>query len=724
QVAVFVPLAGVRAPDLVLPTVGQALGVRADGGGSYLSAVLRHIGEHELFLVLDNFEHLAAAATVVTRLLAGCPHLTVLTTSRAPLHLAAEQIVAVPPLGLPGARHPTFAALARSEAVTLFVQRARAAKADFTLTEENAPAIGRLCAQLDGLPLAIELAAARVRVLSPRAILARLDQRLDLLEGGPRNAPIRLRTMRHAIGWSYELLTPEEQTLFRRLAVFTGGFTLEAAEAVGGAEGTASAQGVLDLISSLVDKSLLRPAEATDMEPRFGMLETIRQYGLEQLAAHGEPEDLQRRHAAFFLSFAEEAERKLRSRDQVTQLALLEAEHDNSRAALAWSLEAPERADIALRLVGALHWFWYLRDHYSEGRRWLEEVLARPATAERTPARVKALAGAGLLAIHPFRDYTASRAWLEQSITLGRTLGDTVGLAYALHVLGWAELLQADHGELRSAIEESVALFRKAGDRWGLATALCTLGMAIIVTREPSAATSVLAESVALSRELGDTWGLARALHYSGEVARFRGADEQARALYEESLGLYRELEHRGSAAIVLHNLGYVAQHQGSPRRALVCFAEALAEHITHGDRQNIGHCLGGIAGMASLLGQPGQAARLFGAADMLFERMGTSIWPVDKVDYDRNLKTVRARLGDEAFAAAFAAGRALPLEQAIAEARVVAEMVGSEALSPTQTDAASAGPRAATSEANRSVAPAESNVIPLRRKSRPSRPA
>jgi predicted ATPase/DNA-binding SARP family transcriptional activator len=721
---IFVPLAGLRSPDLVLLTVAEALGVRNEVEGSLLSAVVRRIGQAELLLVLDNFEHVAAAATVVARLLAACPSLTVLVTSRAPLHLGGEHMVAVPPLALPGAQRPSVAALARSDAVTLFVQRASAARADFALTEQNALTVARLCAQLDGLPLAIELAAARVRVLSPPAILARLDQRLDLLAGGPRDAPVRLRTMRHAIGWSYELLTPQEQTLFRRLAVFTGGFMLEAAAAVGGAGGTASAQGVLELISSLVDKSLLRPAEGTDVEPRFGMLETIREYGVEQLAAHGERDDAQRRHAAFFLSFAEAAERKLRSRDQVTQLALLEAEHDNLRAALAWSLEAPERADIALRLVAALHWFWYLRDHYSEGRRRLEEVLALPATAERTPARVKALAGAGLLAIHPFRDYTAARAWLEQSITLARALGDTVGLAYALHVLGWAELLQADHGELRPAIEESVALFRKAGDRWGLATALCTLGMAIIVTQEPSAATAVLAEGLALSRELGDTWGLARALHYSGEVARFRGDDERARALYEESLALYHQLEHRGAAAIVLHNLGYVAQHQGSPQRALVCFAEALAEHITHGDRQNIGHCLGGIAGMAALLGQPEQAARLFGAADMLFLRIGTSIWPVDKVEYDSNLEAVRARLGENAFAAAVAAGRALPLEQAIAEARAVAEMVGSEALSPTETDTASAGPSVATAEPSLSVAPAKSNVIPLRRKSRPPRRA
>lgn len=669
----FVPLDGVSAPDLVLPTVGQALGVRHDGG-SYLAAVLRHIGEQELLLILDNFEHVISAADIVARFLADCPRLTILSTSRVPLRLGAEQVVVLPPLGVPRARQPTFAALARSEAVTLFVQRARAADAEFSLTEENAPAIGRLCAQLDGLPLAIELAAARVRVLSPRALLARLDQRLNLLDGGARDAPVRLRTMRQAIGWSYELLTPEEQALFRKLAVFSGGFTLAAAEYVG-RDGFAS---VLDLVSSLVDNSLMRLAEETDLEPRFVMLGTIREYGLEQLTAHGERNAVQRRHADHFVSFAEEANRRLKGRDQIMHLALLEAEHDNLRAALTWSLEEPERGDLALRLVGALHWFWYLRDHYGEGRRWLEAVLARGVPATPSPTRVVALAALGNLAIHPFRDYPAARAWLEQSVTLGRELGDPAALAYALHVLGWAELLQPGHGEARSATEESVALFRQVGDRWGLATALCTLGMALIVEQDSDAANAALAESLVLSRELGEIWSLARALHYSGEVARFRREDEEARIFYEESLMLYRTLGHRGAAAIVLHNLGYVAQHQGNMRQAMACFAEALAEHIILRDQQNIGHCLRGIAGTAALLGQPEQTARLFGAADAHFERIGTAIWPVDKADSERNLEAARATLGEETFAAAFAAGRALSLQDAIAEARGVAASIGS----------------------------------------------
>jgi DNA-binding CsgD family transcriptional regulator/Tfp pilus assembly protein PilF len=417
------------------------------------------------------------------------------------------------------------------------------------------------------------------------------------------------------------------------------------------------------------------------------MLETIREYGLEQLQAAGELEATRRRHAEFFLAFAEEAEMKLRGREQVAQLALLETEHDNLRVTLDWSLEAPERAGVALRLVGALHWFWYLRDHFSEGRRWLGEALAQPVTEETLPARVKALAGEGLLAIHQ-DDYSAARDRLRQSVVLGRTSGDTKGMAYALLVLGWGDVLHAGHAESRSLVEESVELFREIGDAWCLATTLCTLGMVNISSGQLAAAEAAFSECLALSRALGDSWGLARALHYSGELARSRGEDELARTCYEECLCLYDGLDHRGAASIVLHNLGYVAQHQGDPRRGLACFAEALAEQASLRDRPNVGHChcLGGVAGMVGLLGHPESAARLFGATDVLLERIGATIWSTDRVDYERNLAAVRVRLGDKPFAAAFSAGREMSLIQAIAEAAAATDEIELEAAVETTT--------------------------------------
>ncbi len=288
--------------------------------------------------------------------------------------------------------------------------------------------------------------------------------------------------------------------------------------------------------------------------------------------------------------------------------------------------------------------------------------------AEPTPSRAKALVGSGMLASRQ-DDFSAARARLQEGIAIGRDLQDLTSLTYALHFLAMGRLLHADHAELRSLVIESVALFRETGDRWGLATALHALGMTAVVTLRFDEARAPFAESLALYRELEDTWGLARVLHYSGEMARFGGDDERARALYEESLALYQELGNQFSAAIVLHNLGYVAQHQGDSRRALACFAEALSRHVKHGDRTNIGHCLGGVAGMVGLLGHPGQAARLFGAAAKLLQTVGVAIWPVDRVDYDANLAAVRDLLGNEAFTTAFAAGQELTLQQALAEA-------------------------------------------------------
>jgi predicted ATPase/DNA-binding CsgD family transcriptional regulator len=687
----YIPLASIRDPALVAGAIAKAVGVRERGSQPLAEQIVARVGDQDRLFVLDNFEHIVDAGPLLGELLTCCPRLTVLVTSRARLRLSGEHDFPVPPLALPvgdgqtgasgGSRgHPeghgqsVSREIEQSAAVQLFVARAQAANSSFTLTAENASAVAEICRWLDGLPLAIELAAARATVLSTAALLARLDRRLPLLTDGPRDVPARQRTLRDAITWSYDLLDLVEQTFFRHLAVFAGGFSADAAARVSGIESVEA----FALISSLVDKSLLQPVEHSNGEPRFGMLETIREYGLEQLQACREWEPVRRRHAEYFLAFAETAELKLRGRDQGAQVAVLETEHDNLRTALAWSLESADRAAYALRLAGALHWFWFLHDHYSEGRQWLEEALAGPAVEERTPARVKALAGAGLLAIQQ-NDHAAARDRLRQSFTLGREMGDTAGMTYALHVLGMWDLLQADHAQLRPLVEESVLLFRETGDRWGLATALCTLGMFAIAALRFDEANELFAESLALSREVGDTWGLARGLHYSGELARYRGDDEQARLFYDESLTLYQELGHRGAAAIVRHNLGYLAQHRGDLRQSLAYFADALAEHVTSGDLQNSGLCLGGVAGMVALLGQPEQAARLFGATDTLFESIGSSIWPIDRIDYDANLAEVRARLGEDAFAAAFRVGQALPFARAIAEAFALTDGLGVE---------------------------------------------
>ncbi len=706
----YIALASIHDPALVPATIAKATGVHESSGRSLPEQLAVSLAEKELLLVLDNFEQLVEAGPFLSGLLAACPGLTALVTSRARLRLSGEHHVLLSPLAIPQPGQTlSVRDLADIASVRLFVERARALDARFALTQENAATVAEVCQRLEGLPLAIELAAARGSVLPPAALLARLDARLPLLTDGPRDLPARLRTMRDAITWSHDLLAPAEQALFRHLAVFAGGFTLDAAEDVGGEGGkggggeaghatpaldAASAPegavpppsppsplppSTLDLIGSLVDTSLLRRAEGSDGEPRFEMLETIREYGLEQLQAQGELETTRERHASRFLAFSEEAEQKLRGPHQAAWLERLEAEHDNLRAALAWSLEAPDRADTALRLAEALHWFWYLRGHYHEGWQWLEAVLAKSAATERTMARAKALAGAGVLAF-PQSAFVAARSRLRESIAIGRELGRPATVAYALHFLAMGDLPHTESAELHERAAESVALFREAGDRWGLAMALRGLGMVALVTRQFDQADAPFAESLALTRELGDAWCLARVLHYAGELARSRGDDERARALYEESLTLYRKLDLRNPAAIVLYNLGHIAEHQGNAELGLTYFTEALHRHVEHDNHLNIGHCLGGIAGMATSLERPTSAARLFGATDALFARIGASMWPVDKVDDDRHRASARAGLGEDAFATAYAAGQALPLEQAIAEAFAVQDEIDAAA--------------------------------------------
>jgi predicted ATPase/DNA-binding CsgD family transcriptional regulator len=708
--AVFVDLAPIRDAALVAAAIARQLGLREGGSIPPQDRLRLHLRRRELLLVLDNIEQVVEAAQMVGELLAACPGLTVLATSRARLHLSGEQVYLVPTLALPDPDHPaTPGRLGTVAAVRLFVERARAADARFALTVANAPAVAEICRRLDGLPLAIELAAARSAVLPAPALLERLEPRLPVLTGGAVDLPVRLQTVRNAIAWSYDLLTEPERRLLGRLALFAGGFTLGAAEAVAGGEaerpkggkadrrtagqdrtkpdtfghahgdsqsyGITVSEAVLNGIESLVDESLLRRESAAvpaDAVPRFGMLETIREFARERLAAGGDEPEARRRHAAYFLALAEGAEPKLRRPEQVATLARLQTEHDNLRGALAWGLAAPAGDETALRLAGALHFFWFLRGHYDEGWRWLDAALERAGAEERSPARAKALAGAGMLAFN--RDnYAAARERLAASAALARELGDTAGVAYALHLLARGDLPRREPAALRVLLEESIGLAREAGDRWTLANALCTAGMLATGAGQHAEAAAALDESLALARELGDTWGLARVLHCAGELARARGDDARARVRYEESIPLRHALGDHFTAATALHNLGYVAQHQGDLPRALSCFAEGLAEHAKHGDREKIGLCLAGVAGTVGLLGRAEPAARLFGTAAAAIESTGTPIWPVDRVDYERNLATVRSRLGEATFEAVFDAGRSLPLEQAVAEAAVIA---------------------------------------------------
>ncbi len=446
----FVPLAPLRDPALVASTIGQSLGVREAAGQALPAALQAYLQDKHLLLVLDNFEQVLPAAALLSDLLTAAPGLKVLVTSRATLHLSHEHQFPVSPLALPPGKHSVgVEALSQYAAVALFIHRALVVKPDFVVTPASAPALAEICQRLDGLPLAIELAAARTRLLPPQALLARLAHRLPLLTGGSRDLPARHQTLRATIEWSFDLLDASEQRLFARLAMFAGGWTVEAAERVcagvgSGADAQVDQVAVLDGLASLRDQSLVQQEPALDPEdePRFTMLETIREYALERLAANGETEETSRRHAGYYLALAEAAEPELRGPAQGVWLTRLETEHDNLRAALHWSLESGAE-ETALRLGGALWRFWYMHGHLSEGRRWLEMALAK-SSAVPASVQAKVFNGAGNLA-YGQSDYARAAAWHEASLALQRDLGDKAGLAASLTNLGNIAWSQGDY---------------------------------------------------------------------------------------------------------------------------------------------------------------------------------------------------------------------------------------------------------------------------------------
>jgi predicted ATPase/transcriptional regulator with XRE-family HTH domain len=672
---VLVSLAAIRDPDLVASTIGQTVGLRDAGDRPLREHLAAYLRDKRLLLVLDNFEQVLAAASLVVDLLAACPILKVLVTSRAALRVRGEHEFPVSPLALPDpARRPDVTTLAQNPAVDLFIQRARAVQPDFDLTVANAATVAEICRRLDGLPLAIELAAARVKLLPPEALLARLKRRLQVLTGGARDLPARQHTMRSAIAWSYDLLEAREQRLFRRLAVFAGGGTLEAVAAVCGAGapgGSTTWDGdILDGLASLMDKSLLRRVAGqprSGSEPRFGMLETIREYGLACLAAAGEMPALQGGHATYFLTLVEDAAPRLIGAGQVAELARLEDERDNLRAALRWALDSGE-VELGLRLAVALWPFWWVRGHLSEGRRWLEGLLVRAARGEGTApvapsARAGGLNWAGALAASQ-GDYRRAVELSEEGLALCREIGDRSGSAFALNSLGTVAQYQGDYERAAAFFADSLALYQELGDRWGRALVLNNLGAVAHYQGDNVRATALYEQSLAIARELGEQWRIATALDNLGEVAHDHGDYERMALLSEESLALRRELGDVWGIADSLNSLGLVMREWGNYERATALYEECLTLYRHVGDRWGSAVCLEGLAAVASAQGQPERAVRLVAAAAALREAIGAPLSPADQAGYDRTVADLRATLGADPFAAAWALGRTLPLEQ------------------------------------------------------------
>ena len=678
----FVRLAPLADPGLVLPTIAQALGIPETPGQPLLASLTSALGDKHLLLVLDNFEHVLTAAPLVGELIEGAPRLRVLATSRRPLHLYWEHEYAVPPLDVPNIQHLRAPEqLATYTAVRLFVARAQAVQGGFRLTPENASVVASICARLEGLPLAIELAAARIKIIGLEALLARLQSRLGELTAGARNLPPRQQTLRSAIAWSYQLLAPEEQTLFARLGVFAGGWTAQAAAAVcSGTSGTAL--DVMAGLETLLDQSLLQCETEGDGASRFTMLETIREYALEQLHACAELVALQEAHADFFLALAEGAVREMFAPevDGPRRPALwgrrLQMEHDNLRAVLRWAIDT-QHVECALRLALALKPFWYLRGHFSEGRAWLDMILAMSddpaASGDRGVLRVKVLREAADLAGSQ-GDAKRRGALLEQSLALARWIGDVSGMACALHGLARDAQAQGDAVTAHAQLEESLELFQAAGTIWG--TILALSGLAALATEQGNhrQAGALLDRSLALARQAGTTWQLAEALWGAGNVARDQRDYRHAQRFLEESMGLFRAVGDTWATGCTLNTLGTLAHLQGDYERGAALLKESLTlfrelEHLS-----GISACFAGLVEIMHALGHADRAARLAGAAEALFEAVGVHLdgahlTRADRMTYERDRASLASGLGDQVFAAAWATGRAMPLEQAVAYA-------------------------------------------------------
>jgi predicted ATPase len=664
----FVPLATLSEAELFLPALAETLGVRETGEQPLGETLKDYLSERRLLLLLDNFEQVLGAAPIVTELLAGAPGLKVLATSRTSLRLYGEHVFPVPPLTLPDLeRPPPLERLTQYEAVGLFVERAQALKPDFKVTNDSAPAVAEICVRLDGLPLAIELAAARITMLPPKAMLQRLGSRLKLLTGGARDLPERQRTLRATIEWSHALLDEGEQLLFARLAVFSGGRTLEAIEAICDAEGDLPVE-AFEGISSLLDKSLLRQEEGPDGEPRFVMLETVHEFAREKLGESAEAEEIKRVHAQYFRTLAEEAYPELKGPNQLEWLERLEAEHDNMRAALSWALERKE-VEVALRLGGALSWFWSLRGYHSEGRRWLEEALAMDERGS-PEVRAMALAGAGALASQQ-GDYDRAQEACEEGLELLAHEAREASEARRclLSCLGWTAWERGDYRRATELYEESLALSREMSDTWWLASTLSDLAVVSHDRGDSERATELYEQSMELFREQGDKQSLAYCLNNLAMLVYSQGDLGRAAQLTEESVALLREPGARGAVSMGLYNLGWMALLQDDLGRAADLYRESLSLSWDAGLNPLVQNALEGFACVAGIRGEAKRAARLWGAAQALHETKGIPRDPDFLAEADARILAVRSGMGEEVWEEAWRKGRVMTLDEAVSYA-------------------------------------------------------
>ncbi len=665
----FVPLSPLSDPGLIASVIVQTLGIREAGGQSPLEILKKNLQDSlraPMLFLLDNFEHLVQAAPTVAELLAMAPNLKILVTSRAALHVYGEHEFPVPALAVPDLRcMPPVEVLSQYPAVALFVQRAVAAKPDFELNRQNAPAVTEICTRLDGLPLAIELAAARVKVLSPSSMLTRLASRLQLLTGGARDLPTRQQTLRGAIDWSYDLLNAAEQKLFRRLSVFVGGCNLEGVEAVCDTKSDLDLD-LLDGMASMVDKSLLQQVEQANGESRFVMLETIREYALEKLEASGEEALTKRAHAAYCLVLAEEEATEQSGAEGAEWLERFALEHDNFRASLEWLTETGD-AEWGLRLGAALFRFWETREYLAEGRVRLGKLLKLAGGAAPTKARARSVFAAGVLAGEQ-GDYVSADTLIRESLDIARQLRDKQGVAVSLNALAVHARDRGDVAVAHSLLEESLVLWRELGDQKAVARSLSNLANVAKLQGDYPHARSLYAECLSIFLGLGDRTGVAWSLNYQGDVARDQGDSAAARTLYEQGLTIFRELGDRWGIAGTLADLGSLAREQQNCPTAHSLYRESLKIFQELGHKRGIARLLECFACSAAAQLEAERSLRLAGAAAALRQSIGASLTRAEQAKLESTLDPARQVLTNTAGTTAWLEGWAMPVEKAIEE--------------------------------------------------------
>jgi predicted ATPase/class 3 adenylate cyclase len=663
----FVPLAETTDLDLAVSKIAQVLDVR-EGSGRYLIDTLKDfLGDKTLLLVLDNFEQLAGAASLTTDLLVAAPKLKLLISSRILLRLRGEHEFPVMPLDIPDPTNlPALHQLQQNESIRLFIQSAQAANPGFLLTKENAPAVAAICQGLEGLPLAIELAAARIKILPPQAMLVRLSNKLSFLTGGGRDLPERQQTLRNTLDWSHSLLSAREKSLFARLGIFAGSFSLEAAESICNQDGRLDILGGVEI---LLNNSLLRQQEDPDGGARFRMLGTVREYALEELGKQSELETMKRIHALYYVSkMAGEVGPKLFSAESVLWLDWCEDEHDNLQAALAWAQNSLEVDEYKTPLILFLSWFWYRRGYLHEGRVWAEKFLGTEWASPGTPGRAGALLGSAMLALWQGEAKTAV-VEAQECLEIFQREENEQYLPVAMVNLGVIQVNMGNDEAAHPLLKEASPLFLQSGQKFFYAVTLVHLGNVALGLGHPLEARVWLEQAYPLTREVGDPWAISFALNNLGEVARVLGNYALARQYYEESESLLRIMGDQGDLARLVHNLGSVAQHEGNFEKARSLFTESLAMFRKFGNKRGIAECLMGLAGLKAEDGQLQQAARLFSAAEAILAESGTQWWPADRADVERNRAAIQSGLKDGTYQAEYELGQKMPLNQAFAYA-------------------------------------------------------